>query len=225
MEYSYPKLKEIIPKKEVIDRIPVFNIEDGFKGMDRDKVINWIAFVYHPITPLATVEETAGVSKYIKRKFIAGKEAGFPEHKAKSIAFKDPYEDIILGKNEFINSCIIAYLKLFNSPIYARLKVITDSYYNQLNTSMQTEAIETKDSKDIKDLSLARKAVQETLDNTEKKLQEIELTFMQGDDSKPMLEALYQEISLEGLGLKPEEIAQMRLEGKDPLLGFKPYYL
>jgi len=139
--------------------------------------------------------------------------------------FTGSYENVITGKNKVVNKMIIAYLKLWNSRIYARLQLQRDSYFNQLRSFIDIEELESDTPDDIKKISDARSAVQKTLDTTEEKLQELELQFLQGDYSDKMLYELYQELELESLGLTPEEIAVKIRDGKDPLAGFTPFKL
>lgn len=218
MDYSQAELKEIELDKVTISRVKVF--KTSINPLTFNKIIKWIAYVYHPNTPLAKLEEDPKIDRYTHRKFVAAKEAEFTLQKGGK--FITHYENVILGRHHVVNKMIIAYLKLFNDRIYATLYLQRQSYYNQLAALLDADGIEAKTSAEIKEKAQTVSAVQSTLNTTNKKLEELEILFLQGDNSERMLFDLYQEMELESLGLTPEEIASKIQEGRDPLNYFKP---
>jgi len=222
MEYDPFDLYDLKPDKSVTDRIKVFEVQ--IIHVRNKLVLDWIAYVYHPQTPLARITDSTTIDNYLKRKFIAAEEARFPKD-LKTGRFHEAYEEIILNKNSAVNRMVVAYLKLWNSRVYSRLILQRDSYYNQLKSLMDVESMDNQRPDDIKKMSEARKAIQNTLDITESKLKELELELLQGDKNERLLMDLYQEIELESLGLRPEDIAIMLRDGKNPLAAFKPKYL
>ena len=218
MEYTKSELNAVKINPSIVEKVKILGKK--LTKASNEKVLEWIAYVYHPDTPLATLEDEPGVSTYMKRKFIAGKKAGFSQ--LVDGKFSPTYEEIVLGQNFIVNQKIVAYLKLFHSRLYAYMKLENDSYFNQMVSYMNLEKMPQINSTDIEAIAKARKQVQLGISTTDKKLRDLELQFLQGDDSPQMLKTLYYTMEMESLGLTPEEVADALEKGDDPLKGFKP---
>jgi hypothetical protein len=107
LEYNLIELEEIKPNQELLSSKLFQDID---KELSRIKCLNYIAYVYHPKTPLARIGDDPKFNKFLKRKFVAAQAAEFPTKK--NGTFIQEYENVLLGYNESVNLWIINYLKL-----------------------------------------------------------------------------------------------------------------
>lgn len=213
MDINSRELFRLVVKDE--DLLPKSILKTAKIGnVSREKVIDWICFVYHPKTPLR------GLDSMIKMKMEAAIVANFPTDETGR--FRVMYEEILLGKNPNVNHMTISYLKMFNNSDYMELKIYKEMFEDEL--LKMTNMVEKEDAKptDIKNIRDARDKSIDLQSKLKKRIKELETNFLNNDDGQAILSALYQEMELEQLGITAEEIAKRLKESKDPLYGYVP---
>ena len=204
-------MKEYLPNKEVLKSFPIFDIDCG---VDKEKVLLFITYCYHPKS------ELSGIVNTIERRFKAAELSDFPKKKNKFVN-----DDIILGKNGIVNKMIIAYLKLFRNPSYSELKVYYDMFYSELENLKNSDETEIDTVDDKKKKADTRAKINSNIKLYSGKISELQYEFLSEDNSRELLSDLYDELLSEGLtsAPSPEIIAQKIKEGKPPLGSFNPY--
>jgi hypothetical protein len=202
-------IENLLPSKEVVDNI----IKVEVKDLTKDQVIRFITLVYHNKSPLKNILEP------IKRKFEAAKMLDLPRDK--NGEFK--HESIIKGDDIEFNHNVIKYLRLFKSPEYAMLKQYEEFYYNEMQKLNDLSFGKLDKDMDEKKLADAKRQTNLNLKAFGDTIEELTQKFLMGDNSRQVLQDLYEEMSIEVLLPCPEIVAN-RLSQKQPPLGnFKPY--
>lgn len=215
MNYTDEELKKVRLNKAVIDRVKAFRTQ--IKPYMMSKVLNWVAYVYHPHTPLK------GADSFLKMKFEAAVLADFPRDR--SGKFNRHYEQIILGKNRKVSGVVLQYLKMWNSPDYMQLKIYLESYEEELESLKGIAFTEDDSAEKRKTKAIAKAKIIENIRVLKNEIKELQSQFLEGDNNKTLVVNLYQELGLEKLGITPEEIADSLSQHNSPLLNFNPHYI
>lgn len=194
--YSVPENKSILTvlKNEIIDKefkedLSIYGF-DGTK--DKNKVIRYIAFNYDRASPFQKeYKDTA------KRKYAAALLAGFEVDKEG--LFENKVEMMLVCRIPEINKMIIRYLRNHHDHDWAYLKVIEDTYYISL-LKMYDESEDKKPTfKELKDMK--------------EDIYKTQLEILAGEKNKRLDDEFYEQISLDRLELRPEDIARkLRLQ-------------
>lgn len=92
---------------------------------DYNKIIRYICLCYDKQSPAM-----AQISDITKRKSWSGMAAGFPFDEDTGV-FEKMYYDILNGKVEIVNTCIINLLSLENNPDWSLLQMTYESFYRK----------------------------------------------------------------------------------------------
>ena len=201
-------IDSLLPSQEVVDNIIKVEVSD----LTKDQVIRFITLVYHNKSPLKNITEP------IKRKFEAAKMLELPRKKNGEFI----HESIIKGEDIQFNYNVIKYLKLFKSPEYAMLKQYEEFYYNEMQ-KLNELSFSKKLDMDEKKLADAKRQTNLNLKAFGETIEELTQKFLMGDNSKQVLQDLYEEMSIEVLLPSPEIVAKRLSQGQPPLGNFKPY--
>jgi len=188
---------------KTIGKLEEYDEFKGGFGLDKGEVCAYIILMYDKETQLRRE-----LPYFNKRKLVAAEIAGFKQGKDGKLLEK--YENILLGRNEKVNSAISKYIRLFASPKYLSLV-----YYWSILSAEFENVTSLKESKDFKN----------TIGNIEKleiKINECVNFLYGGDEVKDIQKALYESVEKENLKLRPENIASMSEEELDEQLG-SPY--
>lgn len=170
------------------------------KGVDNNKVLKYIMYMYDINTPLKKIEDIN------KRKYVAATMSKFPT--TSEGHFSELYEKIMAGKNFKVNQKIFRFLRFHRSAEYAFLVSVENSYYSNLAKSM---------SGDTKAYDTAKKQKDD--------LREAQLEFLNEDTSEDLTESLYEHIEMTQLQISPEEVANFLEETGGVYNEVDPYKL
>lgn len=185
-------------------------------SVSEDRVLDFIILTYHPESELVR-----SIHNIIRRKYEAAKIADFPPKQDNK--FKKHYEAIVLGNSTLVNKMIILFLRMINNPDYSLLQVYIKSYYNSLEALESVEHTGTDDAREQKARAEAREKLTKVIQTTRENIKDCERSLMQGDDTKDVLEALYENIDEEILAITPEHIADKIQNNEDPIGHHNPY--
>ena len=173
----------------------------GIRGLPREKVFQYIIWVYDP------------ASKEIEQEYPL-----LPQRKMKvanmvQLTMKNNHvplavEDMLIGKNDQVNAMIVKYLHLFNDPNLLMLVA-----YKAIFSALNKAAIGGEYSKSlitsIKDVNGVIEKLTESI--------------LKGKDETQLREDLYRSIEGRKLGIRAEEIAEKLQRGEEPFPGVNPY--
>ena len=173
---------------------------------DRNKIIRYIVAVYDK-RGLRVYEQNVP-----KRKRMAAELAGWlPNDKGE---FPPAVKEIIEGKSKTVNRMIVRYCKLHKSPRYAALVGMEETFYSILDRMVDSDT-ETKSTEYTMFKQL------------ENEIEDRAAEFLNGDSNREIIQQVYEDIELERLELRPEDIAKKIKAGKapvdvDPYEGYSP---
>jgi hypothetical protein len=216
MDFSARELYKLRVDEDTLHKKSVL-LTKNVTPLSRERVLDWICFVYHPNTPMKMYNSR------MKMKMESALIANFKRDE--NGEFTKKYEDVILGKNPVVNLMIIEYLKMFNNPDYMELVIFKEQFEDELYKMTNMIEEEGAKPKDIKDIRDAREKSIDLQAKLKRRIKELERTFLDQEDNKMLLASLYQEMELSKLGITPEEIAAALKDKKDPLFGYKPEML
>lgn len=182
-----------LKKYPVLKQHKEFTVDIG--DLDFNSVFTYIACCYDKESPLIHAPNIKA------RKMEAARLAEFPTKKGK---IAEGYERVIRCKNPVVNRMIIRYCRMQNDVDFSTAMMYNEKLYDQLEKMLNNS-----DDEKTKDL----------IDNTQKLKQHIKDTarsFLNYDDAEDLELSLYEEMELELMELRPEDIARKTKEGEKP---------
>jgi hypothetical protein len=187
----------------ILNKFPKLAIFPEFKvpvRTDRNKLLKYIIAVYDK-RGLRVYEQNLP-----KRKRMAAELAGWiPDAKGE---FTPAIKAIIEGKDKSVNKMIVRYCKIHKSPRYAALVGMEETFYSILERMV--------DGSDMKAADIS------TFKSFETEIEDRATEFLNGDSTREIVQQVYEDIELEQLELRPEDIAKKLKSGKSPV-DFDPY--
>lgn len=188
---------------KILERFPRLAFYPEFNepvAIDRNKIIRYIIAVYDR-NGLALYEPNMP-----KRKNIAADIAGFVRDKEGN--HKKQIKEIMDGNDPVVNAMIIRYVKLHRSPKYAALVGMIEAFYKILAKMVAGEDLSTADVKTFREFEL--------------EIQERSSDIFGGDKSGELIRQLQEDVELEKIELRPEDIAK-RIKAGLPVVDINPY--
>lgn len=204
---DFDKLKfncYLIPKdKDLIESFPELSRYSEFKepqhGLDNNCVIRYVIYCYDKFSPLVSERNL------IKRKVVACKLSGFDIKDGK---FSVEVENMMSGKNIFVNRMICAYIRNQQDARYALLVATISHFYDNL-----TQLSEPGDALDMNQLTKKAQLQKHTTEMISMLDQTAEETFNGDIQLIYTLDEINQE-EQEKIQSYPEFIASQRENGE-----------
>lgn len=187
----------------ILNRFPKLAIFPEFSEpvkIDRNKIIKYIIAVY----------DKRGMRVYEqnlpKRKRLSAELAGWaPNEKGE---FQTAVKEIIEGKSKTVNRMIVRYCKMHKSPRYAALVGMEEIYYGMLDKMVDGGEMKSTDISTFRTLEI--------------EIEDRAAEFLNGDTTREIIQQVYEDIELERLELRPEDVAKKLKAGKAPV-DYDPY--
>lgn len=198
-DYTNYRIDPLLPDREIISRMSIF---PEFKvklspQLDKAKVIRYISLMYDMASEMGQV-----FPDLFKRKLEVAKMVNF---KIKNIEGRAQFEpevsEMLIGHNNFVNSMIMRYVRLFPDPDYATYVSYQSMLMQQISASMKAT-----DAKDVKE-------IRNNIAGLSKEVSELSERIFRGDTSRDLVKKLYSSMDEEKLGLRPEDIAKALKDG------------
>lgn len=114
----------------------------------------------------------------------------------------DPFvEDILLGRNPYVNDMIVRFVRMFDNPYYLVYVTTFNMLYNEISRSFMD-----MESKDVK-------VMNDNLTKLNQQANEYAELMLKGDNLVSLKKGLYKNMEKENLGLRPEEVAAALAKG------------
>lgn len=199
-----------LPYSDILEQFKVLSVYKEFKNLkisERSYVFRYILLLYDKDSFLRERFDSVP-----KMKYEAAILAGFMLKNGKFTPF---VQDMLINKIREVNSAIIRFLLMQNTPKWAKLATFQESYEQQLKNLINDTATKSEKTGEIlKNVNVLEEQISTLLN---------EMT--NGDTNQNLIDALYEEITVQSLGLRPEDIADKFRDGEDPLMGYSPYIL
>ncbi len=197
--FSGPKDSNLMQRFPQLSLYPEFREAEKMQILKINDVIRYIVAVYDK-RGLRVYEESIQ-----KRKKIACEMVGW---KNANGTIKSSAQDAMDGKNIAVNRMIIRYMKIHKNIKYTSLVALEESYFNLVAKMMDPEAIKSADHTLFK--------------NLESDIEQRVTEFFSGDSSKSLYGDLIDEIEMDKLELRPEDIAKRIRDGVE-IVDYNPY--
>lgn len=170
----------------------------------RNKLMAYIMYMYQMGSPLL------GLNNIVERKVEAGMLAGF-ERDVDGIDFTEGYRRVMACELGIFNRMVIDFCRLQRNPDFAEYVVYEEIFYKQLDSTIQSDKAE--------EITRALGNV----DKVKRKMAELRKSLLFQDDTRRLVRELMEQVALERVRLRREDIAHALRDGEDPLDGFSVY--
>jgi hypothetical protein len=186
-----PEEGNIFEEYPILKKYKIFT--KRIKGLDNQKIMQWIMCVYDQGTPYREKFENI-----IKRKTEAGRDVGFKI--TEGGLFEESVEQFMKGMNSTVNAKIVEYVRRHRSMKYSYFVAMENSYYKIM------EQVEGGDVTRIKELRSMQEEMETTL-----------IEILNQDDSHIISDTVLRYIEEERLAIRPEDIAIKLSKGEVPI--------
>lgn len=185
-----------------VKHIPEFNVEISYRP-SRKGLLTYIVLMYDHQSPL-----WREVRSLPARKGVAMELAGFKTDK--NGRFEKYIEMVLEGRQPPVNSMIIKYLSLLNSPKWSQLIAFENLYYMELAKVQAGKYGKTGD-------------IIKSLDSLSSSIEKLTEEIVGGSgEAEPVLAAIYKEVT-KGLDVSVEKVASHIMESGDVPEDWNPY--
>ena len=205
------KPSDIDAGTHIFRRFPVLSLHPEMKvklkAVSFYKVIKYIFFLYQINSPFLSI------SNLKKRKITAAIQADFGRDSEGE--FTEPYLNMLLGKNSDFNMMALCFCRIQKSTVFSRLVVFHEALYSELQIMKGFE-----NDKEMKPAD--KKIIRENIQSLSTDIENLTQELLFEDDNKYLVSEVFEEIEMENLALKPEDIAAKLRSGENPVMIF-PY--
>lgn len=207
--WRYEKIIGLNEKTSVFNVYPRLQMYPEFHEQNHkdlklafDKVLRFGLIMYSDTVINRTIPELAN------RKKEAALLAGFKPNIATG-QFMSSIEEMLLGNSKSINKIFVRILRITRSNKFQELGVLNEARAKGMEKLVNGEG--------------NTKTEFETLKQISAYIEELEKDILNDDFEGDLLEEMYSEIDSENLGIRPEEIAKLKRDGKFDTLIKSPY--
>jgi len=180
-----------------------FHVE--LEGLDTDTVLRWIIFMYDKGSPISRK-----IDKLVEQKVEAADLAGI--ERTMSDTFPGRVMEFLAGENNIVNNMISRFLSFYHDEAYENALM----YKKKLQEiKKDIEACRPSDTKTLTDLIKVQ-------DMMYSNLKEIEQDIYHPQESRKVIQALYEQLTYKALDVTPEKRIEAIEQGK--LVVPKPVY-
>lgn len=197
---------EILKVFPQLSKYPEFSTDNMYhvkKRYNEAKILKWIILCYD------IKSDFREVTNVYKRKIDSALSAGF--EKGPDGYIYPSYIRAINGDDQVVNKWIIRYCRIQHSAKFSKLCVYEDELYRDLQGL-----------KDLTEPNARRIAIQ-NINNLESEVGVLQREFLAGDETKNIVDELYNHVEIEQLELTPEDIAHKIKNGEDAVGDYSPY--
>jgi len=198
--FSYGRDSDLFSKFPQLKLYPEFKEANSLKTVRFNDLMRYIVAVYDR-RGLRVYEESS-----IRRKKIA---AGMVNWSLPSGVLLPQAQLVIDGKIPAVNKMAIRYLKLHNNIKYTSLVAMEELYFSMVTKMSDPDGLKKTDYDLFKSL--------------EKDIEDRIADFLNGDTNKQLAGELIEEIEIDSLNLRPEDLAKRIKAGLPILDKFEPY--
>lgn len=195
------KSKDILKDYPILKHYAIFDSELS-PSLNRNKIFAYMALIWDTNSPLQIVTDI------IRKKSEASIICGF--EMANNGKMQSEYMGIIECRNEVVNAMCIQYGRLQRSEDWVEYCIYLDKFYN-LCIQLQNE---TKPDQE--------KIIMQNIKVNKDARAKVYSDFTLNDFNKALKNQIIDEIELEQIALRPENIALKMLNGEEPV-NIKPY--
>jgi len=177
----------------VLDKFPEFH--QPIHNLNKNKIIKWIACVYDKESPFVIKFDDLNERKFAALEWCDLDIRNASKNNQKLLKI------ILKNRNKAVNKMIVSYVRAHNNSKYALCKGLEKQYYDELEM-IQNGGV--------------KRGV--NIYNTQKRLESAMTDLLSGDRNTELEAELHASITFENLRrLRPEGIAQLLMEGEDPI--------